>query len=154
MNGKEMKVLLPLAVVVVIILSIFGIAVMRGPKEEEKEKEELYILIVGPITDPDGNDLDAAIISLKSGNETLATEVTNTEGMATFSFNEKIEEGEYTLVVTKEGYDDTEVEVTLGIDGNTIELSGIDLDGIKLKLPISRVSKKDGRKFTADFPKT
>jgi hypothetical protein len=54
MNGKELKILLPLAVVVVLILSVVGVLLIAGPSgdgTDGKDDTGPYTMSVGPILD-------------------------------------------------------------------------------------------------------
>ncbi len=130
MNGKDMKWILPLALVTVIILSIIGIATLQGPEEEE---EGPYTMKVGPFTDENGNPLEGVIITLKGEDgDRVDSEVTDNKGYAAFEFREQIDAGGYTLVIDKDGYQALEMNVSLGYQADKIRVQGLNPEGVKL----------------------
>jgi hypothetical protein len=134
MNGKDMKFILPLAMVIVIILAIIGIAMMSGPKQKagRDDSDGPYTLAVGPVTDESGEPLEDAIISIKDDSEVIGTVVTDSSGVAKFIFNEKVEDGEYVLLVSKEDYTDEEYNISLDQTKDEITLTGLNESGIEL----------------------
>jgi hypothetical protein len=126
MNGKELKIILPIAVIAILLLSVVGIALMSGPKDEGTTTiaDDPYTMSIGPILDENNEPIAGAVISLMSGNTTLGSEVTNDKGYAAFSFEEKIEPGEYNLVISKEGFEDNNVSVDLDYSDHNILLHG------------------------------
>lgn len=131
MNGKDMKWILPLALVTVIILSIIGIATMQGPEEEE---EGPYTMKLGPFTDENGNPLEGVIITLKGEDgEKVDSEVTDSDGYAAFEFKEQIDAGHYILGIEKDGYKAQDVNVSLGYQADKISVQGLDSEGVILE---------------------
>jgi hypothetical protein len=127
MNGKELKIILPIAVVAILVLSVIGIALMSGPKDDkdsEIEETDPYSMNIGPILDDNGDPVEGAVISLMSGNVTFGSEVTNDKGYAAFSFEEKIEPGTYNLSVSKDGFEINTVKVDLDYSDHNILLHG------------------------------
>ncbi len=124
LNGKDMKIILPLAVVIILILSIVGIALMSMPKENggTEEVNGPYLMSVGPITDENGEPIEGAIVTLMMGNTTIASEVTNKNGYASFSFDKKIEKGKYKIEISRDGFNSNLFEVDLDYSGNNILL--------------------------------
>ena len=140
MNGKDMKFILPIAVVAILILGVLGIALMSvpddngGPGEVETGP---YTMSVGPVTDNEETPIMNAIISLKSGDKTIATAVTGADGIAEFSLEDKIEPGEYVLVIKGEGFEEKAFNVTLDYnkdDRTKIELSSVELEAGNITL--------------------
>ncbi|WP_455392298.1 carboxypeptidase-like regulatory domain-containing protein [[Eubacterium] cellulosolvens] len=136
MNGKDLKYILPLAVVVIIILAVLGAALMSGPKKDggAEEEEGPYTMSVGPVTDEENKPVQGAIVILKNGGGKVESEVTDAEGIATFSFDEKLNIGEYTILITKKGFEDIEINTTLDYDGEKIVLAELEED-IPIELP-------------------
>jgi 5-hydroxyisourate hydrolase-like protein (transthyretin family) len=134
MNGKEMKIILPIAVIAILILSVLGVALMSGPDDSSgpgKVEPGPYTMSVGPITDDEGTPIMNAIVTLRTSNGTIATAVTNSDGIAEFSIEEKIEAGEYELMIDTEGFEEKVFEVSLDYnedDETKIELSSVELE--------------------------
>ncbi len=130
MNGKDLKFILPVAVVVVIILSIIGIAIMSGSKDDDNGivEEGSYNLLLGPVQDEGGDPLTDVKVTLTSGDAEYSV-LSDIEGFANFSFDEKPVFGEYTLTVELEDHEMVRKNVTLGFTDGEIKLSGMAGDG-------------------------
>jgi hypothetical protein len=131
MNGKELKILLPLAVVVILILSVVGVLLMAGPSgdgTDGKDDTGPYTMSVGPILDEDGNPMEGVVITLEGSEGTLGSEVTSQDGIAGFSFDEKVETGDYNLIISKTGYEDNRINVSLELSDNNIVLYAEDIE--------------------------
>jgi len=135
MNGKDLKYILPMAVVVIIILAILGAAMLSGPSgDDEEEYTGPYTMSVGPIMDEENNPIAGAVVILKNGGGKVRSAVTDADGMAEFSIDDKLSPGDYTILITKKGFEDIEINTTLDYDGNTIVLSGLE-ENKEIKLP-------------------
>ncbi len=139
MNGKELKFILPIAVVLVILLSIIGIALMNGNDNNTGKKKEAFELLLGPVTDVNGQAVEMASMELSYRDEVVLTVVTNATGKALIVFDEKPVLGIYLLKIMKTDYETRAVNITLGFSQGRITISGINMEmGIELspvKLP-------------------
>ncbi len=139
MNGKDLKFILPIMVVIVIILAILGVALMSGPKDDEPEDEKgPYEMNVGPITDENNNPIEGAIITIKNKDGNIGTAVTDKDGYAKFSFDSALEDGDYTIIISKYDFEDKELNITFETEDSTIKISGLDDNG-NLTLPPEKV---------------
>ncbi len=139
MNGKDLKILLPLAVVIILILSVVGVLLMAGPSEDKKSKKEEtgpYTMSVGPVTDEENKPIEGAIITLSNNEGKIGSEITNQDGIAEFSFDDKLEIGEYFINISMPGFVFKSFIVSLEYSGNNILLK---TDNIEEKLKITRV---------------
>jgi hypothetical protein len=135
MNGKDLKYILPIAVVVVLLLAIAGVALIDSGDDNGPESPQgPYELNVGPITDENGDPLEGAVVKLKNTQgDTVGLAETDSDGMALFSFDEKVDDGEYDLVIAKESYEDQEIKVGLAQTDSDIVISGVN-EGVPIEM--------------------
>ncbi len=121
MNGKDIKIILPLAVVGVLILAAIGIALMgKEKKNENKDETGPYLFQIGPVTDVNGSPLEGVELSLDMKDGNIKTGKTNETGMAEFQFEGEILEESYVLMVKLEKYIDSTLSLNLSIQDDRI----------------------------------